>query len=165
MSSAISIPFPKFDFYAACVAATHAIFAAAVYRAWLLTERRVTAVRVAVAIVVGLAAAFSAVGIVALGLPHPELAIPALAAWFFIALARHTYIAASFWLVACLAIREDAGFHVFGLLALWIAVLTARQAPADHDLKWLLRFAVTAFAYSTLAFIAKLPFTSQKATF
>ncbi len=149
------VPLPKFDYYAACIAATHALFAAGVYRAWQLTESRFTAARSAVAILVALAAAFSGVGVVALGLPHPELAIPALALWFVIAVARRAYVAACCWLAACLLAREDAGLHVFLLLALWIAVLAWRQRAITRDIRWLSSFAIAALSYSVTLFLAK----------
>lgn len=120
-----------------------------------MSDVRVTAARAVVAILVALAAAFSGVAVVALGLLHPELAIPALALWFFIAMARRAYVAAAFWLAACLLTREDAGLHVFPLLILWAAVLWWRLRSVSPDVKWLLRFALAALGYSVVAFVAK----------
>jgi hypothetical protein len=157
LTNAISylVPLGKYDYYAACIALIHALYAAGVYRAWFLTETHLTPARVIVAILVALAAAFSAVAIAALGLPHPELAIPALALWFVIAMARRAYVAAACWLVACLAIREDAGMHVFALLILWAGVLAIRRRDLSTDIKFLLGFAILALIYSVLAFLAK----------
>jgi len=157
LTNAVSylVPLAKFDYYAACIAAIHALYAAGVYRAWLLTEPRLTPARVIVAIVVALAAAFSAVAIIALDLPHPELAIPALALWFVIAMARRAYVAAACWLVACLAVREDAGLHVSALLIMWAGVLVIRRRGLSSDIRFLLSFAILALSYSVLTFLAK----------
>jgi hypothetical protein len=149
------IPLPKFDYYAACIAASHALYAAGVYRAWQLSDARVTAARMVVAILVALAAAFSGVAVVALRQPHPELAIPALALWFVMAMARRTYVWAAFWLAACLMVREDAGLHVFALLTLWVGVIMWRQRGIARDTRWLAGFALAAFGYSVAAFLAK----------
>jgi len=148
-------PLPKFDFYAACVAAIHALYAAGVYRAWLLSDHRVTAARASVAVLVGLAAAFSGVGIAALVLPHTEMAIPAFGLWFVIAMAERTYARAACWFAACLMVREDAGLHLFMLLTLWAGVMGIRQRRLEPDIRWLLGFAFVALGYSAAAFLAK----------
>jgi hypothetical protein len=157
LTNAISfvVSLAKFGYYAVLIAAIHALYAAGVWRAWQLTEDRSTPTRVIVAILVALAAAFGGIPVVALGLPHPELAIPALALWFVIAMARRTYIAAACWLAACLSIREDAGLHVFALLTLWATVLAWRQRSLAGDIRWLASFAVVAFGYSAAAFLAR----------
>jgi hypothetical protein len=56
----------KFEFYAVFNAAIYALYTAGIYRAWQLTDTRVTALRAAVAVIVALAATFG--GIV----PVPE---------------------------------------------------------------------------------------------
>jgi hypothetical protein len=157
LTNAVSyvLPLAKFDYYAALIGAIHALYAAGIYRAWQLSDNRVTPVRALIAILVALAAAFSGVAVVALGLPHTELAIPALALWFFIAMARRAYVAAAFWLAACLSAREDAGLHVFLLLMLCAGVLWWRQRSITPDVKWLLRFAVAASGYAVVAFFVK----------
>jgi len=149
------VPLAKFDYYAVCIAAIYALYAAGIYSAWRLTEPRPTAVRTGVAILVALMATFSGVGVVALGLPHTEMAIPAFALWFVIAVARRSYVSAACWLALCLAIREDAGLHVFALLMLWAAVLAWSRRGVTGDVKWLLGFAIAALAYSMVAFVAK----------
>ncbi len=156
LTNAVSfvVPLAKFDYYAVCIAAIHAQYAAGFYRAWLLTEARLNATRTVVAIVVALAATFSGVAIIALGLPHPEMAIPALMLWFVIAVAKRNYIWAACWLTACLMVREDAGFHVFALLALWIGVLAWRCRGFTRDTRWLAGFAGVALGYSLLIFFA-----------
>jgi len=146
-------PWGKYEYYAACLAAAHALFAAGVYRAWQLGDARVTGVHAVAAAIVALAAAFGGVAVVALALPHPELVIPALALWFMIALASRAYVMAAIWLAACLIAREDAGLHVFGLLVLWTGVLTWRQRGLTDDIRWILRFAFAALSYSVAAFV------------
>jgi hypothetical protein len=157
LTNAISFvpPLDRYDYYAGLVATAHTLFAAGVYTAWRLTEARHTPARTLIAVPVALAAAFSAVPVVALGLPHPELAIPALALWCLIFLAKRAYLPAAGWLAACLAVREDAGFHIFAVLILWAGVMAWRHRPVARDVKWLLGFAGAAFLYSVLAFIAK----------
>jgi hypothetical protein len=157
LSNAVSyvVPLGKFDYYAACIAVIHALYAAGIYRAWLLREPSQNAHRMSIAALAALLAAFSGVAVTALGMPHPELAIPALALWFFIALAQREHGAAAAWLGACLAVREDAGLHVFVPLTLWIGVLAVRQRRIDRDLKWLAGFALAALGYSMAAFLAK----------
>jgi hypothetical protein len=154
------IPLTKFDYYAALIAAIHALYAAGVYRAWQLGETRVTAMRAGVAVLVALTATFSAVAVIALRLPHPELAIPALGLWFLIAMAQRAHGWAACWLAACLMVREDAGFHLAGLLVLWAGVLAWRRQRGGQDsgwryVRWLMAFALAAFGYSVAAFLAK----------
>jgi hypothetical protein len=157
LANAVSyvVPLSRYDLYAAWIAIIHALYAAGVYRAWRLSDDRLTAPRALVAVLVALAATFSGVAVAALRLPHPELAIPALALWFCIAMAERTYGWAGFWLALCLAIREDAGLHVFMLLAPWACVLAARHRRVTPDVKWLLGFAAAAAVYSVAVFIAK----------
>jgi len=149
------LPLPKFDFYAACIGAIHALYAAGVWRAWLLSEPRVTAARAGVAVLVALAAAFSGTAIAALGLPHPEMAIPAFGLWFVIGMVERTYARAACWFAACLMAREDAGLHLFILLVLWASVMVVRRRRLDRDTRWLLGFAAGALTYSAAAFLAK----------
>jgi hypothetical protein len=157
VTNAISfiVPLAKFDYYAACIATIYALYAAGVYRAWQLCDARVTAAGTLVAILVALAATFGGIGVVALGLPHPEMAIPALALWFTIAVVERAYLWAGFWLAACLLVREDAGLHVFALLVLWAGVQVWRQRAVSKDIRWVIGFALAALGYSVLALLAK----------
>ncbi len=149
------VPLSRYEYFAVCLAAIHALYAAGVWRAWMLTEPRVTVASSGIAAIVALAATFSGIAVVALQLPHTELAIPAFALWFAIAVAQRKYVAAALWFVACLAVREDAGLHLFGLLVLWAGVLAWRRRGLGPDIRWLLAFAAIGFCYSAMAFAAK----------
>jgi hypothetical protein len=157
LTNAVSfvVPLGRYDYYAAVIASSHALFAAGVYAAWQLTEVRRSAAGPLLGVPVALAAAFSAVGVISLGLPHFEMAIPAFALWFFIFLAKRAYLGAAAWFAVCLAVREDAGFHLFGILMLWAGVTIWTKRRLTREVRLLLGFAVAAFCYSAVAFAAK----------
>jgi hypothetical protein len=148
-------PLDRYDYYAAAIGVVYAVFATGVFTAWRLSDVPLTPTRTAAAALVALAATFSAVGVVALGLPHPEMAIPACAVWFVISLAKRTWLAAMFWFVACLSIREDAGFHLFTILMPWACIMLWRERHVTHATRWLLGCAAAALLYSVAAFVVK----------
>jgi hypothetical protein len=148
------LPLPKIDFFAAFMAAIYALYAAGIFRAWLWGDDRVSAARSVVALAVALLATFSAVSMQTLRLAHHEIAMPALALWFFIALVERNYRLAVVWFVLCLMVREDAGFHLFGLLVLWGLCLKI-GGQRDDRAQMLWRFAAVAFAYAVIALAIK----------
>jgi hypothetical protein len=149
------LPLDRYDYYAALLGVAYAVFAAGVFTAWQLSDARITPARAVAAAFVALAATFSAVGVVALGLPHPEMAIPACAVWFLISLAKHARPGAACWFAACLSIREDAGFHLLTILLPWICIMLWRGRRVSHATGWLIGFATAALLYSSVAFVAK----------
>lgn len=158
-----ALPLAKFDFYALCIGAVYALFAAGVYRLWQMGDGpEQTPWKIFVAVVVALAATFGAVGMQLLQVPHHEIAIPAFALWFCMALAERNHRQASVWFVLCLLVREDAGFHLFGLLILWWMAENF-SGRLRTDAKKLLGFAGAALAYSGATFALR-SFLSVKPT-
>jgi hypothetical protein len=154
LTSAVSyvLPLPKIEFFAAVLGATYALFAAGVCRAWQMGDERAGLAQGLAAVAIALAATFSAVGMQALRLPHHEMMIPAFGLWFFIAMAERSYRWAAVWFVLCLMVREDAGFHLAGILVLWgLAVTFYRQAYSEARPIWY--FAIAALGYAALAFL------------
>jgi hypothetical protein len=141
-------PLGRLDYYAALLGLIYALYAAGIYRAWTACDVHPPKVQATLlGIFLALLATFSAVGMQALRLPHFEMAIPALALWFFLMVTEERYRAALFWFVLCLLVREDAGFHLFGLLALWglALAITHRKDPRRI---WIRGFAAFALLYS-----------------
>jgi hypothetical protein len=131
------------------------LYAAGFCRAWLLAGGRVTMVATSIAIIAALAAAFGAIPVYATRLPHPEMAIPAFALWFFIAVSQQAWRAAAVWLALCLLVREDAGLHIFAVLALWIGVLIAREGWGAPRIEFLAVCALLTLTYAAVAFLVK----------
>lgn len=150
------LPFSKFDFCALWFGACYGIFAAGVYYAWRMNDDKDASwsYAIPVAIAVALAAAFSGVGMQGVRLPHHEMAIPGLVLWFFIRLGEKNYRAAGWWLAISLAVREDVGFHIFGLVFLlqMAAKIFRLNIPQS---KWLWRFALAGFVYSSCVMLLK----------
>jgi hypothetical protein len=149
------IPLGKFEFYAGCIGAFYAVFAAGVCRAWQLAATRFSTLDMPIAVIVALVATFSPVGMVALRLPHQEMAIPAFALWFFIALSQRTYAVAAIWFVLCLSVREDAGLHLSALLLLWAGMMALTGRRGSIDIRPICGFALAALGCAALAFAAK----------
>jgi hypothetical protein len=76
-----------------------------------------------------LATGLNAIALNTLSYPHPELLWVPLAFGFFWALLTSRRGAALAFFVLCLALREDAGLHLFGFLALYIVGTVLRREP------------------------------------
>ena len=149
-------PLSKFDFYALFQGCIYALYAAGIFRAWLLVdpEKRASVFKTITAACAAFAATFSVVGMQALRLPHFEMAMPPLALWFFIEVTQKNYRHAAIWFVLCLMVREDAGFHLFGIM--FLVQIVSSISHKDYDQKRMLwRFAAWAFLYSLIICILK----------
>lgn len=150
------LPLSKFDFFAVVLGATYALFATGIFRLWQLgiKSERPSIAATFVMIVVALAASFSGVGMQALRLPHHEMMFPAFAVWFLISLIEKKYNWASLCFCLALMVREDMGFHLFGVLFLTLMVFKfTRITFPQGKLVW--RYALAAFVYAVLMMLFK----------
>lgn len=83
------------------------------------------------AIATGLATALCGPMLAAMGLPHVEMAIPALLALFFALRAGGRRLAAYVVLALCLSIREDAGLHAAAYLILLVLAQWVSRASRE----------------------------------
>jgi len=143
------LPLGRVSFYALLMGAIYALYAAGVYRAWRLAGQKDSGTAALGGAALAIMATFSAAGMQALRLPHYEMAIPALALWFLLDLAEGRRRAA-LWFGLCLLVREDAGFHLFGLLALWALALKIARRREAH-IGNIIGYATIAVFYSLLA--------------
>jgi hypothetical protein len=75
-----------------------------------------------VATLFGLAFSFNGLALAIARYPHFEMLIVGAAILFVVALSRGQHLAAAVWFALCLATREDAGFHLFAILFVLIAL-------------------------------------------
>lgn len=141
------LPMTGPQFFALFSGACHALPGLAVF--WVLYSgyRLRTSVGVATAAVLGLAFSFSGLALAIARYPHFEMLIAGTALLFFVALMREQIMAAAIFFAICLATREDAGFHLFAILFLLIA-LNRWRGIAWHEQRHEIVFALLALSYS-----------------
>ncbi len=94
--------------------------------------------------------AFNGFALISISYPDFQMLWPAMALGFFFCLFSGRIVAAAIFFVFVLSVREDAGFHLFGFLALVILLDRVRGVPLRQQFTALI-FAVAAFAYSLAA--------------
>jgi uncharacterized membrane protein len=141
------LPLSDPQFFAVFCGFCHALPGLAAF--WLLYSafRLRTVFGLAIAAVVGIAFCFNGLALAIARYPHFEMLIVGTALLFFVALARGRPIAAGVFFAACLATREDAGFHLFGVLFLLVALNRYRDI-ALRDQRREIVFAAIALTYS-----------------
>src|SRR5258708_21436919 len=101
---------------------------------------------IALAALVGTAFSFNGLALAIARYPHFEILIVGGAILFIVALARRQYLVATLWFALCVATREDAGFHLFAILFVLIAL------NRWHGMAWSAQRAEIWFAAIALAF-------------
>jgi hypothetical protein len=116
------LPVSDAQFFALFIGFCHALPGLGVF--WLLRSgfglRR--PVGTALAALLGVAFSFNGLALAIARYPHFEMLIAGAAILFAVALSRGQHLAAAFWFALCLATREDAGFHLFAILFVLIAL-------------------------------------------
>jgi hypothetical protein len=141
------LPIADAQFFAGFVGLCHALPAVAVF--WVLYSRfRLrTAFGLAAATLVSIAFCFNGLALAVARYPHFEMLIVGTALLFFVALMQRRSLFAVLFFTACLLTREDAGFHLFGLLFLLIG-LNRFRGTAWRDQRREIAFAALALGYS-----------------
>jgi hypothetical protein len=141
---------PVVEYYTAFIACTYALLAVAMYRALVVCLAPSRLGQTLGLAVVAILFAFNGVVVQALWVEHFEYAIPACIILFLVEFKRGNLRWALIWLVLLLSVREDAGFHLAGVLIL-LAVLDWWRARTFAAAKADLAFAAAATAYSVMA--------------
>ncbi len=146
------VPLTKVQFFATFTGVCHMLPPIAVY--WLLVSsyRMRSTFGLLSAAAVSVLFAFNGLALAAARNPHFEMLAVGSGMLFLAALVQGRFGLATLFYVICLATREDAGFHLFALLAVTIAIGYWRGAPL-HTQKPLLLFGLCAFGYSASAFV------------
>ena len=144
------LPISDAQFFAGFSGLCHALPGLAAF--WLLYAgfRLRTALGVTVAAALSLVFCFNGLALAIARYPHFEMLIVGTALLFFVAIARRRPVLASVFFVGCLLTREDAGFHLFGLLFLLIALNRYRGVPLRAQ-RGEIVFAALALSYSLAA--------------
>ena len=116
------LPISDAQFFAGFSGLCHALPGLAVF--WLLYAgfRLRTSIGAAVAAAVALAFSFNGLALAIARYPHFEMLIVGGALLFLVALIQRRLVLAGVFFAICLATREDAGFHLFAVLFLLIAL-------------------------------------------
>jgi hypothetical protein len=146
------VPLTKVQFFAAFTGVCHMLPSIAVY--WLLVSsyRMRSTFGLLGAAAVSVLFAFNGLALAAARNPHFEMLVVGSGMMFLVALVQRRFGLATLFYVTCLATREDAGFHLFALLAVATAIGYWRGAPW-HAQKPLLLFGLCAFGYSASAIV------------
>ena len=116
------LPVSDAQFFALFIGFCHALPGMGVF--WLLRSsfglRRPAGTLLAA--LLGIAFSFNGLALAIARYPHFEMLIVGGAILFAVALYRRQHLVAALWFALCLATREDAGFHLFGLLFVLIAL-------------------------------------------
>ncbi len=132
-------------YFASILAALFATVSLAVYIAG-----RAFDINRSLLVIISILVAFNGQSLATVGFPHFEVAIPAFITLFLVFLFRGYIIGSYIVFVLLLATREDAGFHLFGVVAV-MAVIEYLYTKTLFFSKKILRFAVTALLYSVTA--------------
>ncbi len=146
-----ALPVSDVQFFAGFIGLAHALPAIAAFWALRAAGAR-GAVATAAAALIAIAFAFNGLALAIVRYPHFEMLIVGSVICFMIALAQRRVALAAVFCALALATREDAGFHLFALLFLLIAV-NRWYGVAWRDQRAELCFAAIGFAYS-LAVVA-----------
>lgn len=148
------LPVTDIQFFAGFSGFCHALPGLAVF--WLLSAeyRLRTPLGTVVAALLGLAFSFNGLALAIARYPHFEMLIVGAALLFFVALLRSRFGLAALLFAVCLATREDAGFHLFAVLFLLIALdrwrgLSWRAQRAE------IAFAAVAIGYGLVVLAAQ----------
>jgi len=108
----------------------------------------------ALAALAGVTLYFSAQSLLAVSFPHYEPVFAALAILFFVAYATGRHIWAAFLFALVLAVREETGFHIFGVIFLLILYERFIDKAGWERLRGLAIYGLVGFAYSSLCVLA-----------
>lgn len=141
------LPVTDPQFFAVFTGFCHALPGLAVF--WLLYSgfRLRTALGISVATVLAIAFSFNGLALAIALYPHFEMLIVGAALLFFVALSQRRWVLAGCFFLVCLMTREDAGFHLFAVLFLLIALNRWRGIPWQQQRRQI-GFAIAALAYS-----------------
>lgn len=146
------LPVSDAQFFAGFCGFCHALPGLAAF--WVLQSgfRLRTALGLAVAAVLSLAFCFNGLALAIARYPHFEMLFVGGALLFFVALVRNRPMLAAIFFTICMLTREDAGFHLFGLLFLLIALNRFRGTPWRVQRRETV-FAGLALTYSVAALV------------
>ena len=141
------LPVSDAQFFAGFLGLCHTLPGLAVF--WVLYSgfRLRTAFGVATATLVSIAFGFNGLALAVARYPHFEMLIVGTALLFFVALMQQRTLLAGLFFALCLLTREDAGFHLVGLLFL-LAALNRFRGVAWRDQRREIAFAALALGYS-----------------
>jgi hypothetical protein len=148
------LPLSMSTLFAGFMGVAHAVPAVGVL--WLLVEKyRLRApLTIAAATLLGLAFAFGGLALAIARYPHLEMLTAGSALLFITALLARRMVIASLAFALCLATREDAGFHLFALLSVFLALDLWRRVRRPISRATLV-FAAVALLYSAAAIAAQ----------
>jgi hypothetical protein len=141
------LPLTKIQFFAAFCGLCHALLALASY--WLLVSsyRLQSGAKLLAAVIIAILFAFNGIALAAARNPHFELLIISTGLLFLIALLQGRSRLTWLFFLLCIATREDAGLHLFALLAVTITFARLQGMPF-HQQRHFLVFAFCAVGYS-----------------
>lgn len=147
-----TLPVSNAQFFAGFIGLCHALPGLGVF--WIL--RSGFALRgglgIAAAALIAVAFSFNGLALAIIRYPHTEILVVGSVILFTVALIRRRLLAAATFFILALVTREDAGFHLFGLLFVLIA-LNGWYGVSWRAQRVEITFAGAAFAYSTAAFL------------
>lgn len=115
------VPVAMAQWFALVTGFAHALLAVAVYRVLTAAGYGMRkGWRVIVAILFAVAFSFNGLAIAQVRYPHFEILLAAFLMLFLVAWWREQRVAAAIFFVLCLLCREDAGFHLFAVLAVLV---------------------------------------------
>lgn len=151
LTSLLRRAFPVADaqFFAGFIGLTQALPALGVF--WMLRAGfgLRSAAAAMLAALIGIAFAFNGTALAIARYPHFEMLIVGAAMLFVVALIQRRLLLAGLCFTAALATREDAGFHLFGLLFVLVALNRCYRLPWRAQ-RPEIAFAVAGFAYSAV---------------
>lgn len=159
------VPINLPGWFALAIGVGHALPSVAVF--WLLTEglRLRSKVGVVAAITLAVLTAFSGIPLATIRFPHPEILLAGGLTLVFAAIALERYWVAAACLAVALLVREDAGFHAFGLMLL-LCMANRVRGRSWREQRPLVILASISFLYSVAAVAFKhVAFPNQPSLF
>ncbi|HIJ85329.1 MAG: hypothetical protein HW380_3644 [Magnetococcales bacterium] len=129
--------------YSSLTAAIFAVF----YNSYDLNDH----VTLTLAFIASVLFAFTGVAVVCVTYPHYEAIMSGMAILFLVFFFKKQYFYATLFFIACLSVREDSGFHLFCVLAVYLMYNLMTGKPWQ-DQKVLMGYTTASLFYSILAF-------------
>ncbi len=158
------VPLAMAQWFALLTGVAQALPAVAAF--WLLsTEYGMRAGwRVAAAMLVAVAFSFNGLAIAQVRYPHFEILLAAFLMLFLVAWWRRRFVPAAIFFVLYLLCREDAGFHVFAVLAVLVVLRWRDGVPLSAQQSALI-FLALGFAYSLAAVLLGMALAPGQSSF
>ncbi|MBF0131249.1 MAG: hypothetical protein HQL75_01510 [Magnetococcales bacterium] len=144
------VPVDFIAYYAIFQGLVYATLTVAIFLVFLKFYQLTDLFSLVLAFVASISFSFNGVVISCIGYPHFEALTSGLAILFFVFYFKRQMIHATLFFVLCLSVREDSGFHLFGIL-LTLFIFNVLHGKTMREQQDLVMYSLASFFYSVAA--------------